>query len=68
MSLACPFARFLCRTPLPFPARKAKFVNPHVHAAPAKSHAFGFEAQALLNCRISPELDFPSCTNDPVPG
>src|SRR5437879_2086957 len=43
-------------------------MKPHVHAAPAKNHTFSFEAQALFNCGISPELDFSAGTNDPMPG
>jgi len=43
-------------------------VPSHIDALASKSHAFGFEAQALLKSSRSAQSDLSSGTQNPVPG
>ena len=40
----------------------------HIHLPSAKSHAFGFKTEALLDGRISAQFDFSSRSQYALPG
>jgi hypothetical protein len=47
---------------------ETKFVRFHIHLFSAETHAFGFEAEALLEGMFTAQLDFASCAEDALPG
>jgi hypothetical protein len=47
---------------------KLQFMRFHINAATAETHSFRLQSQALLDCRISGELDLSACAQYPLPG
>jgi hypothetical protein len=43
------------------------FVPLHIHAPPAESHAFSFQAKALFEGRVTPQSDGAARAQDTVP-
>ena len=48
--------------------RELEFVTFHVHPATAEGHAFGLEAETLLEARFSLQLNFSSGSKHALPG
>jgi hypothetical protein len=47
---------------------EVELVHLHIHAPSAKAHAFCFQPQPLLDCRVATQLNFPASAKNSLPG